>query len=134
MSQQESAWRAAPVFGVRNVRQAAEYYRDVLGFALDPVDGVFAPSADEPGGVYAIVERGGQMVHLQIRRGEMPERKRGSFERDAYFYVAGLDAFYAEFQQRGVKILHPPELMPYGLREMAIEDLNGFRLSFGEFV
>jgi hypothetical protein len=68
-------WQASPVLGVGNVRQAAEYYRDVLGFDLDPVDGVFQPSADEPGGVYAIVKRSGIWIHFQIRRGEMPERK-----------------------------------------------------------
>ena len=39
-----SPWRAAPILGVPRVRAAAEYYRDVLGFSLDPVDGVFQPS------------------------------------------------------------------------------------------
>lgn len=38
---------ASPVLGVANVREAAEYYRDVLGFGLDP-DDVFQPSPDEP--------------------------------------------------------------------------------------
>ena len=47
----EPLWRASPVLGVRRVRPAAEYYRDVLGFNLDPQDGVFQPSADEPDGV-----------------------------------------------------------------------------------
>ena len=78
------AWQASPVLGVRNVRQAAEYYRDVLGFSLDPVDGVFQPSADEPGGVYGIVKRPGVLIHFQIRRGELPERRRQAFERDVY--------------------------------------------------
>ena len=50
-------WQVSPVLGVRNVHRAAEYYRDVLGFSLDPVDGVFQPTSDEPGGVYAIVKR-----------------------------------------------------------------------------
>ena len=51
--------RVSPVLGVKRVRQAAEYYRDVLGFSLDPVDGVFQPSPEEPDGVYAIVKKGG---------------------------------------------------------------------------
>lgn len=127
-------WRAAPVLGVRNVRQAAEYYRDVLGFTLDPVHGVFQPTGDEPGGVYGIVERFGAMVHFQIRRGDLPARARGEFERDAYFCVDDVTTPDDEWRKRGVKILHPPELMPYGLREIAIEDLNGYRLSFGAFV
>lgn len=127
-------WRASPVLGVRNVRQAAEYYRDVLGFSLDPVDGVFEPSADEPGGVYAIVERGSACIHFQIRRGELPERKRQSHEGDVYMYVDNLDALYADLQRRGANILQPPAVAPYGLREIIVEDLNGYRLTFGEFV
>lgn len=54
-----NGWRVSPVLGVRHVRKAAEYYRDVLGFSLDPAHGVFQPTADEPGGVYAIVKRFG---------------------------------------------------------------------------
>ena len=65
----DKRWLASPVLGVRRVRQAAEYYRDVLGFDLDPVDGVFQPSPDEPDGVYAIIKRPGVWIHLQIRRG-----------------------------------------------------------------
>lgn len=127
-------WRASPVLGVRNVRQAAEYYRDVLGFSLDPVEGVFQPSADEPGGVYAIVKRAGVWIHFQIRRGDFEIRKRQPIEIDAYIYVDSLDAVYADLQKRGAKIIQPPAVAPYGLREIMVEDLNGYRLTFGEFV
>ena len=127
-------WRASPVLGVRNVRQAAEYYRDILGFDLDPVDGVIQPSPDEPNGVYAIVKRGGAWVHFQIRRGEFVERKRQPLEHAVYIYVNDLDAVYADLQQRGAVIKQPPTVAPYGLREIEVEDLNAFRLTFGEFV
>lgn len=129
-----ATWRASPVLGVRNVRQAAEYYRDVLGFSLDPVEGIFQPSADEPGGVYAIVKRGGVWVHLQIRRGDLVDRKRQAHEGDVYLYVDDVDAIYAELQHRGALITQPPSVAPYGLREIRVEDLNGYRLTFGEFV
>jgi uncharacterized glyoxalase superfamily protein PhnB len=127
-------WRAPPVLGVRDVRQAAEYYRDVLGFSLDPVDGVFQPTGDEPGGVYAIVKRAEVWIHFQIRRGELPQRTRQSMEGDVYLYVENLDALYAELVQRGAILLQAPRVAPYGLREIMVEDLNGFRLTFGEFV
>ncbi len=126
-------WKASPVLGVRNVRQAAEYYRDVLGFSLD-VDGVFQPTEDESGGVYAIVKRGGVWIHFQIRRGELPGRERQPLERDAYVYVDDLDALYADLQRRGAVIAQPPRVAPYGLRELVVEDLNGYRIAFGEFV
>jgi uncharacterized glyoxalase superfamily protein PhnB len=127
------SWRASPVLGVRQVRQAAEYYRDVLGFSLDPVDGVFQPSPDEPGGVYAIVKRGGVWIHFQIRRGDLPARERQSVEGDIYLYVDKLDAVYSDLKQRGASITQPPQMAPYGLREFRVEDLNGYRLTFGEF-
>jgi uncharacterized glyoxalase superfamily protein PhnB len=116
------------------VREAAEYYRDVLGFDLDPIDGVFQPSEDEPGGVYAIVKRGTVWIHFQIRRGEIAERKRQPFERDVYVYVDKLDALYTDLQHRGAVITQPPSVAPYGLREIEVEDLNGYRVTFGEIV
>jgi uncharacterized glyoxalase superfamily protein PhnB len=116
------------------VRQAAEYYRDVLGFSLDPVDGVFQPTSDEPAGVYAIVTRSGVGIHFQIRRGELPQRSRQAFERDVYLYVEDLDGLYADLQRRGAVILQPPRAAPYGIREIVVEDLNGYRLAFGQFV
>jgi predicted enzyme related to lactoylglutathione lyase len=128
----DTQWRASPILGVPNVRQAAEYYRDVLGFTLDPEDGVFQPSPDEPGGVYAIVKRAGVWIHFQIRRDGVPPRTRQSFERDLYLYITDLDAVHADLQCRGANILQPPVTMPYGVRELVIEDPNGYRIAFGE--
>jgi uncharacterized glyoxalase superfamily protein PhnB len=114
-----SRWQICPILGVPRVRPAAEYYRDVLGFQLDPERGVFQPVADEPDGVYAIVERDGACVHLQIRRGERTLRpaQRGAYER--------------ELKQRGASV-QPPKRAPYGIRECEVEDLDGHRLAFGE--
>jgi uncharacterized glyoxalase superfamily protein PhnB len=118
--------------GVPRVRPAAEYYRDVLGFSLDPVDGVFQPTADDSDGVYAIVKRAGVWIHLQIRRGERPQATRPAFERDVYLYVDDLDGLFAELKEHGATILQPPRMMPHGIRELVVEDLNGYRLAFGE--
>jgi uncharacterized glyoxalase superfamily protein PhnB len=128
----DETWRASPILGVRQVRQAAEYYRDVLGFSLDPDDGVFQPSEDEPGGVYAIVKRGGVWVHFQIRRDDLPERVRQRYDRDVYLYVNDLDEIHADLQSRGAIIFQEPLATFYGIREMVVEDLNGYRLVFGE--
>ena len=130
----DSSWRASPVLGVPNVRRAAEYYRDVLGFSLDPVDGVFQPRDDEPAGVYAIVKRAGVWIHFQIRRDELPKRERPSFEGDVYLYVTDVDALHAELMQRGAHVLQEPRVAPYGIREIMAEDLNGYRLTFGEMM
>ena len=126
-----SRWRVSPILGVTKVRQAAEYYRDVLGFDLDPNDGVFQPpgSAD---GVYAIVKRSDVWVHFQIRRSESPTTQRSPIERDVYVYVQDLSALHQELLNRGAKVLVAPQPTPYGLLEMVVEDLNGYRIVFGE--
>lgn len=124
-------WQVSPILGVRDVRQAAEYYRDVLGFTLEP-DGVFQPTADEPGGVYAIVKRSGAWIHLQVRRDEFPPRTRRSFERDVYVYVDDVDALHETLRAHGAIIKQAPHNAPYGLRELEVEDLNGYRITFGE--
>lgn len=128
----DKRWQASPILGVPNVRQAAEYYRDVLGFALEP-DGVFQPTADEPNGVYAIVKRPGAWIHFQIRRGDLPSRVRAPFERDVYVYVDAVDSLHQQLRGRGAIINQGPRNAPYGLRELEVEDLNGYRITFGEF-
>ena len=126
------SFRVSPVLGVPNVRQAAEYYRDVLGFTLDPRDGIFQPPGTEPSGVYAIVKLGGAWIHFQLRRDAPEARERQKLERDAYVYLHGLEAFYADLQRRGATILQQPCDTPYGIREFVIEDLNGYRIAFGQ--
>lgn len=126
------AWMASPVLGVRHVRQAAEYYRDVLGFSLDPIDGVFQPSPDEPGGVYAIVKRPGVWIHFQIRRSVPPPAERPAFERDVYVYVDDLHSLHADLQSRGARFQSAPQRAPHGILKMVVEDLNGYRIAFGE--
>jgi len=130
-----ASWQICPVLGVRDVRRAAEYWRDVLGFHLEP-DGVFAPEPGEPGGVYAIVDRAGVRVHFQIRFGDAAatRRQRPPFERDVYLYVDDVEAVHAELTRRGARLLHPPRTMPYGLRETVAEDPDGHRVTFGEIV
>jgi len=124
-------WRIAPILGVRDVRRTAEYYRDVLGFRLDPVAGIFEGGGDDPGGVYGIVDRDGVSVHFQVRRGEMPARRREHEERDVYVYVEDVDGLYAVLRERGALLEGPPRDAPYGLREVVAEDPNGHRIAFG---
>lgn len=104
----------------------------MLGFRLDPTDGVFQPSPEEPQGVYAIVKRSGVWIQFQIRRDELPEPQRPAFERDVYIYVDDVDSLHAELERRGARILSPPRMAPHGIREMVVEDPNGYRLAFGE--
>lgn len=130
-----AGWRAAPILGVAAPRRSAEYWRDVYGFSLDPVDGVFTPVPGEPQGVYAIVKRGGVWVHFQIRRGGASTRGgRSPIERDVYLYAPRIPELHAELVARGATVIQPPTVAPYGLVEFVVEDPDGHRIVFGDFL
>lgn len=125
----ESPWHIAPTLGVRDVKQAVEYYTSVLGFECP--GGVFEGVAPGEGGVYAIVRRGDIEIHLQIRRREVFAGKRESIEGDVYLFVPDVDALFEEFKAKGALIHRAPEDSSYGLRDFVIEDREGHRLAFG---
>lgn len=128
----DASWRASPILGVTDVRRSAEYWRDVLGFSLDPDDGVFAPDPAVRSGVYAIVKRAGVWVHFQVRR-DAPARvaDRSAMERDVYLYVDGLHELHAELVARGANVIQPPTVARYGILEFVVEDPDGHRVAFG---
>ncbi len=129
----ETPWTTAPILGVSDVNAAAHYWCDVLGFELSgPIfAGVGEPEA---GGVYAIVQRNGCEVHLQIRRLTPPDpaRARERSETDIYLRVDDLPAVYDDLLQRGAEVWGPPKRAPYGILEIRVTDPNGYRLTFGE--
>jgi uncharacterized glyoxalase superfamily protein PhnB len=59
---------------------------------------------------------------------------RHSFERDVYIYVDAVDFLHQELRGRGAIITQAPRNAPYGLRELEVEDLNGYRIAFGEVI
>jgi uncharacterized glyoxalase superfamily protein PhnB len=122
----------APVLGVRDVRATAEYWRDVLGFSLDPRTGVVDGVDADEGAVYALLSRAGTEVHFQIRRREPRPAEREGIETDVYVFVEDVDALHAELAGRGANITQEPRMAPYGIREIRVEDPNGIRTTFGQ--
>jgi predicted enzyme related to lactoylglutathione lyase len=111
----------AAVFKVSDVVATGEYYRDKLGFTVNFTWG------DPP--QYVTTSRGDAAIHFA--KGEAPTGHNGEAS-EAYIFVSGIDALYEEIAGRGVKVLMGLETWPYGMREFAVEDLNGYRLCFGE--
>lgn len=119
-------WQVVPVLGARDVEATAAFYRDILGFELTSL----VAGVGEEGAVYALLQRDGVEVHLQIRRRELGAA-RERIERDVYVRVPDADAAYRELCARGARPKTAPQRTRYGLREFELEDPNGVRVSFG---
>jgi predicted enzyme related to lactoylglutathione lyase len=116
----------APQFLVPDITATVHYYRDKLGFKISDISG------DPPQN--AIVTRGNSQIFFAGPHpgGGRSNRRSHTTGFDAYFRVHGLDELQQSLQKNGANILQGPELRPYGVREILIEDLNGFVLVFGE--
>lgn len=120
---------SAPVFFVRDVVAAANYYRDALGFAYDrfwgePPDFVIL-RRDGINLMLTLAPAGSAIIpHWQVKRGMW----------NAYFWVDDADALHAEFTRRGAKIDYGLGNKPYGVREFGIQDLDGHDLAFGQLL
>lgn len=121
--------RSNPHLPVKNLGQTLEYYRDTLGFY------------DE----WTFENRDGEAKEGGIRRDDM----RLLFAEDAEFtdsinsrknrlplmwFVDNIDEVFSEFQKRDIKIADNLKTHPYGLREFAFVDINGYYIRVAEGV
>ena len=106
--------QGAAVLHVPDVRAAAAFYRDVLGFAWDFGD-------DR----YAVVWRDNSAIHF-VRDEGTP---RGVH---LFHWVRDVDAYHQEILGRGAVVDAAPADQPYGIREFAVKDLNGVSVVFGQ--
>jgi predicted enzyme related to lactoylglutathione lyase len=117
----------APVLLVADVRVAAEYYRDRLGFDVSFYDRI----PDH----YAYAERDGCHLHFACFHGVRP---RPNVEVvppdmfDVYFWVDDVEALHEEVVGRGADVMVPPTDQGYGLREIRVRDPHGYILAFGQ--
>ena len=108
---------AEPVLTVPDVKQAAEYYRDILGFEITLIWG------DPP--THAVVRRG-VSIQFDNRHTNEPNPSGWTYIR----LSQDLDGLYEEYKSSGANIAAEIEERPWGKREFDIEDLNGYRIRF----
>ena len=106
--------QGAPVLHVPDVSATAAFYRDLLGFTWDFGDDT-----------YAVVWRDNSAIHF-VRDEDGP---RGVH---LFQWVKNVDAYYREIVDRGAKVAAEPADQPHGLRELAVRDINGVRIVFGQ--
>ena len=126
-----SGWQIAPVLRVRDVRAAVAYYRDRLGFEC-PDESMMDGRGDE-GAIYAIMRRGGVMIHLgRARRGHAIDPGRLPNAQGAYLYVDDVNGLFEQLREWGAEIVQEPRVASYGLLELIVRDPDGYYLTFGE--
>ena len=104
---------ANPILAVANLARSVEYYVSVLGFT----------NADWGGDDFTCVSRDGANIYLS----QGDQGRPGTW---VWVGVEDVDALYAEYQQSGATILHPPEHFPWAC-EMKVGDPDGHVLRFG---
>jgi uncharacterized glyoxalase superfamily protein PhnB len=115
---------------VEDVNEAVEFYRDVLGFEL-------VMSVPEEGRYdWAMISRGGAEIMLQSRAslaGEYPLFNESGIGGSLvlYFNVTGVDELYERVRGKAKPVIDIHDT-PYGMREFAIEDNDGYVLTFAE--
>jgi uncharacterized glyoxalase superfamily protein PhnB len=114
----------APVLLAPDVREALDYYRDVLGFQVEPYE--LVPED------YGYATRDGARIHLAHADACRPNSDLVSDLFDVYVWVDDVEAVHAELAGRGANIVHAPIDRPWGMREIRVRDLNGYILGLGQ--
>jgi catechol 2,3-dioxygenase-like lactoylglutathione lyase family enzyme len=97
--------------------QAVSFYTDPLGFAVVFTNG--DPTS------FAVLKRDGAEIHLGLR----PERA-GLCH--AHIMVDDVEALHERLIRAGARILQPPKIQSWGLRDMVIADPDGNTFEFAE--
>jgi hypothetical protein len=105
-----------PILNVRCFSASINYYVDKLGFSKKWDWG------DPPG--FGCVTRGNVEIFLCQGAQGQPGMWMAIF-------TENVDLLYEEYQKSGAIIRLPPTNMPWGTREMNVEDLDGHRLRIG---
>ena len=110
-----------PIIQAPDVVAAVRFYVDKLGFDNEWMWG-------EPP-IYAEASIDCQEIHFK-KTGPAPSTGLSAF----YIMVEGVDHYYELCRNNGVEIVDPIGTRPYGLRDFAIHDLNGYRVAIGEAI
>lgn len=114
--------RSTPHLPVKNLRLTIDYYRDKLGFSDEWIFG------EKDGGIHR-----DDLNLLFAEDNEFTNEINNKDHRlPLLWFVSDIDAIYAEFQNRDIKIADGLRMHPYGLREFAFIDINGYYIRIAE--
>jgi uncharacterized glyoxalase superfamily protein PhnB len=113
-----------PLLMVKEMARSIAFYRDGLGFEI-----AGEAKGDEGEVFWCRVARGGASVMLQqacAEDGPVEGRGRGVA---LYVMCEDVDALYAEWKKRGVR-MNAPTAAPYGMKQLKVQEPDGYDLWF----
>lgn len=111
-----------PHLPVKNLRLTLDYYRDKLGFIDEWTFG------DKDGGIrrddlrMLFVEDQTFTKDINNKKHRLP----------IMWFVDDIEAIYREFKDRGIELAADLRSHPYGLKEFAFIDINGYYIRIAE--
>ena len=120
--------RSNPHLPVRDLQETLDYYRDKLGFTDE-----WAMANSEG----KVTDGGVRRDEMRLLFGEDPEFVEviNSYKKSRLplmWFVEDIEAVYSEFQSRGIEFTDTLCTHPYGLREFAFIDINGYYIRVAE--
>ena len=116
--------KATPHLPVKNLRQTLDYYRDTLGFTdewiINSNDGGIRK--DDLRLLFSEDSNFTNDINNQTHR--LP----------LVWFVENIEDIYEDFKTRNIKIADELRTHPYGLKEFAFIDINGYYIRVGEEV
>jgi uncharacterized glyoxalase superfamily protein PhnB len=114
--------RSGPHLPVKNLVETIAWYRDALGFYDEWSFG------DKDGGI--------RRDEMQLLFCEDPnftaDVNNAAHRLPLMWFVENMEEIYAEFKQRGVVLADELKQHPYGLKEFAFIDINGYYIRVAE--
>lgn len=110
-----------PMLRTWDLEETVAFYTNLLGFACDALDQEWG---------WAQLSRDGIAVMLSgpnSHEGDQSPSWTGSL----YFTLDDVESLWQSLQGQ-VRVCYPPADFPYGMREFAIYDNNGYLLQFGQ--
>ena len=118
----------SPTLAIRNMKQTIQFYRDSLGFKM----GMVFPDADNP--EYADLSKDGIVVmFVPAKNVGIGSKQRLGIGVNLYLQIDGdIDEYRNELKNKGIKVVVDIKDEPFGIRDFAVEDINGYKLTFNQ--
>ncbi len=118
----------SPTLAVSDMKETITFYRDSLSFKV----GMCFPDATNP--EYADLSKDGMvLMFVPTKNAGISEGEKLGIGVNLYLQIDGdIDEYYDELKKKGVKIAVDIKDEPYGIRDFAVTDPDGYLLTFNQ--